>query len=45
MNEHKGTIDAIEIAMDAELKASQYYKDATKKVISEKGKNLLEDSW
>lgn len=35
MSQHKGMIDAIELAMDAELKASQYYKDATQKVISE----------
>jgi len=33
---------AIEIAIEAELKANQFYLDATTKVSNEKGKNLLQ---
>ena len=37
-----GVLEAIEIAMEAELKAHQFYKDAVKKVSNERGKNLLQ---
>ena len=36
-----GILDAIEIAMDAELKAKQFYTDSASKIESERGKNLL----
>ena len=36
-----GIMEAIEIAMEAEKKANQFYADAVKKVGNERGKNLL----
>lgn len=36
-----GILEAVEIAMEAELKANQFYTDAVKKVGNERGKNLL----
>jgi len=37
-----GILEAIEIAMEAELKAHQFYRDAVEKVANERGKNLLQ---
>ena len=37
-----GLMDAIDIAMEAELKARQFYRDALSRISSERGKNLLE---
>lgn len=37
-----GLLEAIDIAMDAEMKAHKFYADAVKKVSNERGKNLLQ---
>lgn len=42
MNEDFNILEAIEIAMEAELKASNFYKEAVSKVTSERGKDLLQ---
>ncbi len=39
--ENIGLMEAIDIAMDAEKKAKEFYADAAKKVVNERGKNLL----
>jgi len=41
MDKNIGLMEAIEIAMEAERKAQQFYTDAAAKVASRKGKNLL----
>ena len=38
---HLNIIQAIETAMEAEQKASAFYRDAAEKVVSERGKDLL----
>ncbi|MBN1347997.1 ferritin family protein [candidate division KSB1 bacterium] len=42
--DHKeiGLLEAIEIAMEAELKAHQFYRDAIAKITNARGKNLLQ---
>ena len=37
-----GILEAIDIAMDAELKANEFYLNALKKVSNDRGKNLLQ---
>ena len=37
-----GILEAIDIAMEAEMKAQQFYADAAKRVINVRGRNLLE---
>ena len=42
MNKNFDILESIEIAMDAELKASEFYQNSVEKVTSERGKDLLQ---